>query len=92
MSKPGYANQSFWIRLVFMLFYWCVLNVAITVFGILLVVVSLFKLVSRYEPDISARWLQSTGAFIRQTFEFLSYNNEEKPFPFQPWPKGVDDE
>ncbi len=39
MSKPGYTDQGFWLRLVFMLVYWVVLNIAVTVFGVLLVVV-----------------------------------------------------
>ncbi|MGO3345443.1 MAG: DUF4389 domain-containing protein [Marinomonas sp.] len=87
MAKPGYTNQGFWFRLIFMLFYWCLLNVAITVFGILVIVVSVVKLASSYEPITISGWLRNMGVFIRQIFQFLSYDSEEKPFPFQPWPK-----
>jgi hypothetical protein len=92
MAKPGYANQGFWFRLIFMLFYWCVLNVAITVFGILVIVVSVVRLCSRAEPVTVSGWLRSVGVFVRQIIDFLAYSEEEKPFPFQPWPKGVKDE
>ncbi|REG85796.1 DUF4389 domain-containing protein [Marinomonas pollencensis] len=88
MAKPGYANQSFWFRLIFMLFYWCVLNVAITVFGILVVVVSVVRLFTRSEPMTLSAWLRSLGVFMLQIIDFLAFNQEEKPFPFQPWPKG----
>lgn len=87
MAKPGYTNQGFWFRLIFMLFYWCLLNVAITIFGILVIVVSVVKLASSYEPITLSGWLRNMGVFIRQIFQFLSYDSEEKPFPFQSWPK-----
>jgi hypothetical protein len=34
MAKPGYADQGFWVRLVFMAVYWAVLNISLSVFGI----------------------------------------------------------
>ncbi|WP_111637003.1 DUF4389 domain-containing protein [Marinomonas shanghaiensis] len=92
MSKPGYADQGFWFRVIFMLLYWVVLNIAVTVFGVLLVLVSLVKLGSKHEPVMLSSWLKSVTAFIGQIFSFLSFQSEEKPFPFQPWPSdGVDD-
>jgi hypothetical protein len=92
MSKPGYANQGFWFRLIFMVLYWLVLNVAITVFGILVILVSLMKLGSKHEPVTLGAWLRSVTLFIKQIFAFLSFEDDEKPFPFQPWPQVKSDE
>lgn len=92
MSKPGYADQGFWFRVIFMLLYWVVLNIAVTVFGVLLVLVSLVKLGSKHEPITLSSWLKSVTAFIGQIFSFLSFDSEEKPFPFQPWPQVNADE
>ncbi|MCB5161842.1 DUF4389 domain-containing protein [Marinomonas algarum] len=93
MSKPGYADQGFWFRIVFMLLYWLILNLAITVFGFLLIVVSVVKLGSKSNPDLLGGWLKKVSLFIGQVFSFLSYKTEEKPFPFQPWPEvNSDDE
>ncbi|ETX11551.1 lipase [Marinomonas ushuaiensis DSM 15871] len=92
MSKPGYSDQGFWFRLIFMVLYWLVLNVAITVFGILVILVSLMKLGSRHEPMTLIVWLKSVTAFIKQIFSFLSFAEEEKPFPFQSWPQVKSDE
>ncbi len=92
MSKPGYAKQDFWFRLIFMVFYWFVLNLALTVFGILVVLVSLVKLGSKHEPVTLACWLTNVSAFIGQIFAYLSYADEEKPFPFQPWPQVTPDD
>lgn len=92
MSKPGYADQGFWFRLIFMLLYWVVLNISVTVFGVLLVLVSLVKLGSKHEPVMLSSWLGSMTAFLRQNLSFLSFETEEKPFPFQPWPQVASDE
>lgn len=92
MSKPGYADQGFWFRVIFMLLYWVILNIAVTVFGVLLVLVSLIKLGSKHEPVLLAGWLKSMTSFIGQIFSFLSFGSEEKPFPFQPWPQVDQDE
>ncbi|WP_421852494.1 DUF4389 domain-containing protein [Marinomonas sp.] len=92
MSNPGYADQGFWFRVIFMLLYWVVLNIAVTVFGVLLILVSLVKLGSKYEPVTLSSWLKGVTAFIGQIFSFLSFESEEKPFPFQPWPQVNADE
>ncbi|MBJ7551898.1 DUF4389 domain-containing protein [Marinomonas ostreistagni] len=85
MNKPGYANQEFWIRLVFMLIYWCLLNLALTVFGFLVVITTIVKFASKCELSSLTYWVRSTGVFVKQIVSFLSFSTEEKPFPFQPW-------
>ena len=93
MSKPGYADQGFWFRVIFMLLYWVVLNISVTIFGVLLVLVSLIKLGSKHEPKTLSSWLKQMASFIQQIFCFMSYKTEEKPYPFQPWPQvTLDDE
>ena len=92
MSKPGYKDQGMWVRLLFMVVYWAVLNLSVCIFGFLLILVSLIKLGSRYEPYTLSSWLKSVSSFIQQTVAFLAFQEEEKPFPFQPWPKGGKDE
>lgn len=87
MSKPGYANQEFWIRMLFMLVYWGVLNIALTVFGFLVIITTLVRFASKCDTPSLSKWLSSTGEFIKQIVSFLSFSKEEKPFPFQPWPE-----
>lgn len=87
MSKPGYANQDFWIRMLFMLIYWGLLNIALTVFGFLVIITTLVRFGSKTELTSLNYWLSSTGVFIKQTISFLSFSKEEKPFPFQSWPE-----
>lgn len=86
MKKPGYADQDFWIRLIFMIVFWAVLNIAMSVFGIALLLLTIVRFGSQYEFEILDKIVISTARFIGQIFEFLSFQTEEKPFPFQDWP------
>ncbi|ADZ91486.1 DUF4389 domain-containing protein [Marinomonas mediterranea] len=85
MNKAGYQSQSFWIRLVFMLVYWGLLNIALTLFGLLLFIVTIVKLGSKHEPTTLNGWLSGISSFIRDTIKFLSFDVEDKPYPFKPW-------
>ncbi|GAB3475650.1 DUF4389 domain-containing protein [Marinomonas epiphytica] len=92
MAKQGYLDQSYWVRIIFMLVFWAVLNLAITVFGLLVLLVGVVRFASAHKPTTLSTWLLSVGAFLQQIFAFLSFKTDEKPFPFQPWPKVDSDE
>lgn len=87
MSKQGYLEQSYWFRIIFMIVFWAVLNIAITVFGLLVLIVGVVRFASAHKPVTLSGWLLSVAAFLQQIFAFLSFQTEEKPFPFQPWPQ-----
>lgn len=87
MSKPGYASQEFWIRMLFMLIYWGLLNIALTVFGFLIIIGVVVRFTSKCECSTLDTWLKTVGIFIKQTVSFLAFATEDKPFPFQPWPE-----
>ena len=89
MNKPGYANQDFWIRIFFMLVYWGLLNIALTVFGCLILIGGAIRFVCKCPMPTVDTWLTSVGGFIKQTISFLSFETDGKPFPFQPWPQGT---
>lgn len=92
MSKPGYGNQEFWIRMLFMLIYWGLLNIALTVFGFLVIITTLVRFTSKSEAPTLNYWVTSVGGFIKQTISFLAFSSDEKPFPFQPWPESNNSE
>lgn len=89
MSKPGYASQGFWLRMLFMLIYWGLLNIALTLFGFLVIISTIVRFGSKSELSTLNYWTASMGEFIKQTIAFISFTSEEKPFPFQPWPEDV---
>jgi hypothetical protein len=86
MAKPGYADQGFWVRLVFMAVYWAVLNISLSVFGIALIILTIIRFGSQFEPKSLTDFVASLSNFISQTLSFVCFQTEEKPYPFQPWP------
>ena len=92
MKKPGYADQNFWIRLIFMMLFWTILNIALSVFGILLLILTIVRFGSQYQPDMLNSAVMSLARFISQIFSFISFQTERKPFPFQAWPTSTAEE
>ena len=71
-----------------MLFFLLVYQVAEILLGISIVLQVIFIAFSG-EKNL---FLQQAGAglsrYAYQVYRYLTYNREEKPFPFSPWPQG----
>jgi hypothetical protein len=66
--------------------YWAVLNISLSVFGIALIILTIIRFGSQFEPKSLADFVASLSNFISQTLSFVCFQTEEKPYPFQPWP------
>lgn len=84
--KDNIKSRSVWIRGFFMLLYAmiCYVAISLTFFVVIFQFGSLLltgKLNERLLP-----FSQSLSILIHQIFNFLTFNSEEKPFPFGNWP------
>ncbi len=85
--RDSLLTPSTWIRLFFMVLYGIICYVAIFVIGIVIlfqfgVVLLTGKLNQQLLPVG-----QSISIYIYQILVYLTYNSEEKPFPFDNWPE-----
>ncbi|HKM16124.1 MAG TPA: DUF4389 domain-containing protein [Marinospirillum sp.] len=84
--KQCLKDESFWLRLPFMLLFFIVWRLTeLVLIGIILVqiVFRLFK----GEPQLQLLQLGSQlTLFSYQVFRYLTFNTEAKPFPFADWP------
>lgn len=84
--KENFLSPATWIRAIYMLVFTVIYSIA----EILLVAVVIFQFLSRLVfGESNDRLLalgRSLGTFIYQIIQFLTYNSEEKPFPFGDWP------
>jgi len=82
----GFRSRRTWIRGFFMLLFLVVLWFA----RLLLTVVAVFQfgahLIAQRPVARLLPFGRSLGAWLRQIADFLTYNTEDKPFPFAPWP------
>lgn len=72
---------------MFMVLFSLVLQVAGSVMMLLVLVQFLFSLFTGKANSALLELGSSLSKFIYQALEFLTYNTEEKPFPFADWPQ-----
>ena len=85
--KSNLTSSKHWFRLLFMLFFAVCLQVAFIVMTAVVCIQFLFALITGEDNRQLRAFGDSLSQFIFQSFQFLTYNNEEKPFPFSDWPE-----
>ncbi|SMF64417.1 protein of unknown function [Alteromonadaceae bacterium Bs31] len=85
--KSNLTSGKHWLRLVYMVLFAIMLQVSLAVMWVLVVVQFLFALISGNDNRNLRKFGDSLSQFIFQAIQFLTYNSEEKPFPFSDWPE-----
>ena len=88
--KSNLQSSKHWLRLVFMLLFAAILQVASIVMWVLVIVQFLFSLVTGVDNPNLRKFGHSLSIYIFHTLKFLTYASEEKPFPFADWPQSAD--
>lgn len=84
--KSNLTSSKHWLRLVFMLLFAAVLQLASLVMWVLVAVQFLFSLITGEDNQHLRRFGHSLSTYIYDVLKFLCYSSEEKPFPFADWP------
>ncbi len=86
--KEKLTAKNKWIRGLYMLLFALMYNIA----EILIAAVAVFQfVVSLFTGKTNEHLItfgQRLSTFIYQIMQFLTFNSEEKPYPFSPWPQG----
>ena len=85
-NKIPFANIDTWVRFAYMALYAVLLLAARLVISILVLVQFLFVLLSGKDNENLRNLGQGLGKWVYQTIMFLTFNTENKPFPFDEWP------
>lgn len=84
--KSNLLSSKHWLRLVFMLLFAALLQVASIIMWVLVLLQFIFSLITGQDNINLRRFGHSLSTYIYQTLKFLTYSSEEKPFPFADWP------
>ncbi|HSX49951.1 MAG TPA: DUF4389 domain-containing protein [Cellvibrio sp.] len=84
--KSNVTSSKHWLRLVFMLLFAAILQLASLVMWVLVAVQFLFSLITGEDNLPLRRFGHSLSTYIYDVLKFLCYSSEEKPFPFADWP------
>ncbi len=85
--KFNLTSSKHWLRLVYMLLFSLILHVSSLIVWVLVIVQFLFALITGNDNGNLRRFGDSLSQYIFQTLQFLTYNTEDKPFPFADWPE-----
>ncbi len=80
--------RNIWLRGLFMLLMVLAYQVTGTVVCFVTVIQFLIALLNGRPNVRLISFGRSTGRYLRQTVEFLTFASEEVPFPFNDWPAG----
>jgi len=85
--KERLKDESFWLRLPFMLLFFFAWRLAeFVLLGVIFVQV-IFRLFKGEPQEQLLQFGSQLTRFSYQTFRYLTFNSETKPFPFADWPE-----
>ena len=79
-------SESRWLRLLFMILYATLGYLAILVAALLACFQAVIGFITGSPNARLKEFSAGLNQFIFQSVQFLTYNSEEKPFPFSDWP------
>ncbi|VVS94178.1 DUF4389 domain-containing protein [Desulfoluna spongiiphila] len=86
-SESDSSRAAQGIRALFMLAFWIASRVALTIVVVLALFQLICSLVTRSPNDKIMRFGKNLGVYLSQIVDFLTYNTDQKPWPFQDWPR-----
>lgn len=87
--KQHLTASATWIRGLYIVIFAVIFSIAEVVLGAVVVFQFLLTL---FTSETNARLRAfglSLAAFIYQMVAFMTFNSDERPFPFAPWPDGA---
>ncbi|SHE90726.1 protein of unknown function [Microbulbifer donghaiensis] len=85
--KHNLTSGNQWLRLVYMVLFAFLLEIAGLVMLAVVILQFLFSIITGSANDNLRRLGDQIASYYYQTLQFLVYNTEEKPFPFAEWPE-----
>jgi len=85
-NRYRWQDQSFWLRVLYMLVVGLIAYLALMVVWVLILVQFLVTLVTANPSGTLASVCRSIGLYVAQVFAFISFQSDAKPFPFDDWP------
>lgn len=87
-TKTNLQSKSTWVRVLYMLLFVLAYSAAEFVLGITVVIQVIIKLVTGSLNENLKTFGKQISLYIYDVLQFLTFNSEDKPFPFDEWPTG----
>ena len=85
--NESYQGQTGWQRVVFVVLFWIVFYVAQMVVGAVAIAQCVFVLLTDKPNQQLLKFGDSLGKYIHDILRFVTFNTDQRPFPFSDFPK-----
>lgn len=85
--KENVTSGKTWMRFLYIVLFALFFKLAALILGVLVVVQFVFTLFKGIDNSRVRAFGSSLAQYMFQTISFLTYNSDEKPFPFSDWPE-----
>ncbi len=86
--KENLKDRSTWMRLLYMLIFIIIFNIGELLVGALVIFQVLVKLFTVETTQRLRDFGQQLSQYLYRILQFLTFNSEDKPFPFDDWERG----
>jgi len=86
--KESLTATETWVRGLYMILFAIIYSITELVLTAVVIFQFVIYLLTRDANDRLLEFGEDLAVFIYQIIQFLTFNSEEKPFPFGPWPYG----
>ncbi len=84
--RTNLTNRGTWMRALFMVLFAIFFNIAELLVGVIVVFQFIHLLVTGRSNPRLVELGQSLGQYILEILRYLTFNTEDRPFPFADWP------
>lgn len=87
--KERLKDKTIWMRGFYMLLFAAIYSITEIVIAVVAIFQFFFKLLTGAVNRQLLKFGQGLSTFIYQIMIFLTFNSEDKPYPFASWPQGL---
>lgn len=86
--KESLTATETWVRGLYMILFAIIYSLTEVVLAAVVIFQFVIYLLTRSTNERLLEFGEDLAVFIYQIIQFLTFNSEDKPFPFGPWPYG----
>jgi hypothetical protein len=89
--KENLQRSTTWIRAAYMLLFLVIIHVAqFVIFSVILFQLGLLLMTGSTNENLRG-FGRKLARYVEQVVAYLTYASEERPYPFSPWPRALEE-
>lgn len=85
-TRERLVDGSIWLRGLYMLFFAIAYNIAEVIIVLLAIFQFFAVLITGRVNEVLLQFGNNLSVYAFDIFQFVTFNSEDRPFPFSPWP------